>query len=320
MTTARGSKKRLEAPTKAYELHQCALFGIRGFGQLCRALNWKDGQTSLDALAARHDNYLVFPHPKSGRLIQAAKPTLKAIHTRIATLLRRVAPPAYRHSGVRGRSFVTNAAQHASATSALTFDIQQFYPSTSFGHVVALFRDEMKCAGDVAFLLATLCCYERRHVPTGGVHSEVLSFLCHKRRLFDPAALRAIRRGGVATTYVDDVTLTLPSLSRRDLTWVKRLARKAGLSLHPKKSRIYRSGMPKFITGTVVTASGLRAPQAQHRMVGKLFADLGALPERSDARTSATRKLLGHLQHIAQIDGTYLNRARGNQSRLKHST
>src|SRR5579859_113883 len=128
-------KLRLEKPTKAYPLNQCALYGIRGIGQLISVLRWKRGIQELEGLISREDNYLVYKEKGTGRWIQEPKTQIDLLQARIATLLRRVAPPDFRHSGVRGRSFLTNAKAHIGRMPALKIDIRKFYPSTNYYHV-----------------------------------------------------------------------------------------------------------------------------------------------------------------------------------------
>lgn len=195
MTAVRKKPPRLEKPRKQYAPDQCGLFAIAGFGQLLQTLHWAGTRQALEALPGKEGSYSVWKNDK-GRWIQSAAPQLRAVHARIATLMRRVLPPDFRQSGVRGRSFLTNAMFHARPEPSVKLDIKSFYPTTSFKHVRRFFEKDMRCAGDVAFLLAKLCCFEERHLPTGGVHSEVIAFYCHKNS-FDLLMDRATSRGGV---------------------------------------------------------------------------------------------------------------------------
>ena len=103
-------RKRLEKPKKEYRLDQCALYKLRGKGQLLDRLGWEGSFDDLMALATAPGAYRQWSD--GDRKIQEATEGLRKVHVRIATLLRRIAPPDYRHSGVRGRSFLTNAAVH----------------------------------------------------------------------------------------------------------------------------------------------------------------------------------------------------------------
>ncbi len=278
-------------------------------------LTWSHSKKALEALSDQKGAYKVWQHA-SGRWVQEANPELRKLQARIATLLRRVEPPEYRHSGVPGRSFLSNAASHRADMPSVKTDIKAFYPSIRFNHVRHFFKSKMNCAGDVAFLLAKICCYERQHLPTGGVHSELLAFYCLKP-CFDAIAERARNQDGAMTAYVDDIMLTLPCASHSDLRWIKRLFRQHGITLHgAKKSRVFRKNEQKTITGVCVRDGHMRAPQSQHLAIKNRFAALRDPSLADTERARVARSLIGHWEHVQQIDPRFTPRARGNRSRL----
>lgn len=309
-------KERLEKPRKQYRIDQCALFGLKGIGQLMRVLRWTGTRTELEVFDQRKGSYKAWANEK-GREIQAVGPDMRKVHARIAVLLRRVMPPEYRQSGVRERSFLTNAKFHELDEPSVKLDIRSFYPSTTFAHVRRFFVQEMKCAGDVAYLLAKLCCFRRKHLPTGGVHSEVLAFYCHQRA-FDQLYRRAKGRGGVMTVYVDDIMMTMPGASLTDLEWARRLFSKQGITIHPGKSTVVGKMKPKTITGVDIHRGEVRAPKAQHQLIRKRFEDL-ATTEDPQAAASVARSLIGHLDHVAQIEPHLRGRANGTRALLKRT-
>jgi hypothetical protein len=65
------------------------------------------------------------------RPIQWPKRRLQAVHARIHKLLSRVAVPAYLHSAVRGKSYVSNAAAHDPKMPTIKIDVKKFFPSVS---------------------------------------------------------------------------------------------------------------------------------------------------------------------------------------------
>lgn len=261
--------------------------------------------------------YKVWQGPKA-RWVQEAAPELRAVQARIAVLLRRVTPPDYRHSGVRGRSFLTNASAHQADDPSIKIDIKSFYPSVTFNQVRNFFKKDMKCSGDVAYLLASISCYKQRHLPTGGVHSEVLAFYCFKGCL-DKLKRRAEARGGVMTVYVDDIMVTMPEASDGDLRWAKRLLSEHGMILNRTKSRIIPKGRAKVITGVLIHRGRLAAPPKQHLAIRDGFANLRDLKSTNTEASSAARSLLGHLDHVAQIDPRFRSRATGNRHRLQRT-
>jgi len=93
-------------------------------------------------------NYHVFCN-KQEREIQHPIKELDPVHRRIAKLLARLDLPDYLHSR-KGRSYVSNAAAHASDVPLIKTDISKFYPSTSFSSIFNLFRERFQCSPDVA--------------------------------------------------------------------------------------------------------------------------------------------------------------------------
>lgn len=311
------AKRKLERPKKQYALNQCALYGVRGLGKLSATLCWMGEPAELERFADRPGNYRTWMD--DGREIQSPIEDLRTIHTRIATLLRRVQPPEYRHSGIRKRSFLTNAQQHLADAPSIKIDIQRFYPSTSFSHVHGFFKHDLQCANDVAIVLAKLCCYRKSnghvgHLPTGGVHSEVLGFYCHKQT-FDALLARTVARGGAMSIYVDDIMATIPNASLTDLEWARRLFSRAGIKMHPGKSKVIPKRAPKMITGVVIRNGKTIAPAAQHLRVKELETALAKATDQEEKKRIA-RSLVGHLDHVAQIDGRFKARAVGTRGRL----
>ena len=311
---------RLETPKKQYTLHDCALYGIRGIGQLIHLLRWEGSRQELEDLPTAPGSYKAWRNDK-GRLIQAVnlKETngwqLRMIQARIAVLLRRVMPPEYRHSGVRGRSFITNAQQHLQDVPSIKLDIKSFYPTTTFQHVRRFFVETMGCAGDVGFLLAKLCCYQQRHLPTGGVHSEVVAFYCH-RQSFNQLWERVKGRGGKMSVYVDDIMLTMPGASLTDLEWARRLFARQKVKIHPGKSKVLPKRSVKVITGVEIRRGKAGAPKAQHRLIKQRFDEIRAAASATK-KADAVKSLLGHLDHVAQIEPRFASRARGTRARFK---
>jgi RNA-directed DNA polymerase len=306
-------KIRLERPKKQYALDQCALYGVKGIEQALRIIGLEGASNDALRRLSSADSYIVWSN--GDRIVQQSKEHLQHIQRRIATLLRRVTPPNYRHSGIRNRSFRTNAAAHVNSLPCIQFDIRKFYPSTTYSHVRRFFADDMNCAADVASLLAGLCCYDNQHLPTGGVHSEVLAFYAHKS-LFDLVDQRVRQRGGTLTIYVDDGTISMQNASATDLRWIKTKFQQQGLTLHKRKSFVVSARKPKTITGVVVVDGDIRPPNSQLLQIVGLHRDLAAEDNQETQRTKA-RQLLGHLDHVAQIDPRHASKATGNRTRLK---
>lgn len=224
------------------------------------------------------------------------------MHKHIARLLLRIAPPAFLHSGIRKRSFITNAASHVNAYPAVKLDIKRFYPSTLHSHVCGFFKNQMNCAPDVAGLLSSLACVTRNglmHLPTGSPLSQILAFYSHEK-MFSELDEYVRRRRGVFTVYVDDVTASLPFASAADIRAMGRIITKHGLTWH--KQRLFRAGVPKLITGAIAKKGRLEAPNRQHFKYARTRDQIDQRALNVGERKLIAKSAIGLIQCIAQID------------------
>jgi len=305
-------KSRLKRPKKQYSVDQCALYGLKGLGQLRDVLLWEGSQRKLEQLPYKRSSYRVWT--EEGREIQSAEHELRFLHYRIATLLRRIKPPIYRHSGIRGRSYITNGAAHAIDEATLKLDISSYFTSTTFQHVYRFFRDHLSWSDDVAVVLAKICCFRDKHLPTGGVHSEDLAFHAHKP-LFDKLNARAKRAGGVFTVYVDDLALSFSGASDSDLRWASRAISGHGLRMNHRKSRLLPKKAEKVMTGVKINGVHVSAPNRNHLKLREGFEALSIAPK--ELKPTAARRLQGRYDQIAQIDRRFKEAAGGNRKRLR---
>src|SRR5437764_11867064 len=98
---------------KTYPLNQSPLFRLRRHGKLAQLL----GLPLLELKTFLHDAHLykefdVLKKSGGARRVENPKRALKLVQRRLARLLCRIAPPDYLFCPVKGRSYVTNAAQH----------------------------------------------------------------------------------------------------------------------------------------------------------------------------------------------------------------
>lgn len=150
-------KPRIKSKKKSYSLKDSGLYNVTTKKRLEDRL-----QKPINELVTLADdsNYRVFflekPNGKK-REIQAPTLGLDIVQTRIASLLVRIAMPDFVHSGVKGRSNVTNAKVHVGDHPVLVMDVKNFYPSISKKSIYHFFHNTMKAAPDVAGILAELC-------------------------------------------------------------------------------------------------------------------------------------------------------------------
>jgi len=253
-------------------------------------------------------NYRVFFLEKEGkkREIQAPKFDLDIAHTRISSLLVRVAMPGYVHSGVKGRSNITNAEVHIGDHPVLTMDIQNFYPSITKKSIFHFFNTIMKGAPDVSGILAELCSYHD-HIPTGSRLSMPLSYWANLpmySRINDLCEKKGIRM----SVFVDDLTFSGENVNRLFRKDIEGIIASAGLTVHPKKTKLYGREKHKLITGAIVDKTGMKVRHKHHKAIYTVFSEMKSCTD--DAELEMLQKeLIGRFSAAGQIDSSFKQRA-----------
>lgn len=257
----------------------------------------------LRHLSERNDQlYSEFDIPKKTggvRNVENPHRQLKLVQARMARLLNRIEPPGYLFCPVKGRCYVTNAAQHRGQRVVHCLDIRKYYPSTPSRRVFWFFRTVMKCASDVAGILTRLATY-REHLPTGSPLSPILAYFAFYD-VWEAVAEICQRYGYRLTVYVDDVTISGQKLSVDALWQIKRAIHRSGLRYHKEKHYVDR---PAEITGVIVDGLKLKPP---HRQFKKLAAARNQLIRETNEFMANELKgridgLRGQLTQIRRVD------------------
>lgn len=190
---------------------------------------------------------------------------LKYIHKRLFSLLTRIEPPEYLHSGTKGRSYITNAKKHLDGARLIKMDIKRYFPSTRGWHVYQFFNDILGCSKDVSYLLTALTTYND-HLPTGSPVSQILAHYAHCR-MFDQIQGIASSRGLVHTCYVDDIAMSGNKANKQTQYLVRGILKARGLSSPRKKERCFDIGKTKHITGAVIRNNKLFVPNRKHKKI-----------------------------------------------------
>lgn len=158
-----------------------------------------------------HRAYTVFRIPKKTgeyRIIYSPATSLKIIQKKLNQVLRYVYQPKPSTQGfTTGKSIITNASLHLKQRYILNLDLEKFFPSINFGRVRGLFMaHSYNCAGEVATVLAQICCYDNQ-LPQGAPTSPIISnMLCAK---MDSQLQRLARDYRcIYTRYADDITFS----------------------------------------------------------------------------------------------------------------
>jgi hypothetical protein len=183
---------------------------IGSIAALARALGIED--KNLEAIAStanrRYRGPIKIPKASGGhREIFDAHPTLKNLQRRILDrILRRATLPAYLLGGVKGHSYIENAARHAGSKVILGEDIDSFYPSVTVSKVRLVFQHVFRFPPVVAEMLARLCTRNGVLVQ-GAVTSTDLANLVLYRT--EPALEAAAQNRGLRySRFVDDMHIS----------------------------------------------------------------------------------------------------------------
>lgn len=292
----------------AYPISQSPLYGLRSKKRLAAVLNVKPPE--LKRLTDDDRNYHQFvnrPGTDKARSIQCPNPRLKAVHGRLFDLIRRIAPPDYLQSNVSGRSIRTNAGVHLERNQecGFSFDIRAFYPSVKRSYVFDCFYNLFNMESDVADLLADICTFNG-HLPTGSPLSGDLAFIANFS-MFEKLNALAREFELEFSLYVDDITVTGDRASRDALTQMIGIVVSHGYKCH--KIRTHSPGLPRRITGVIVTSAGLRAPNRQHERLHSRLESLTLAEASLDPAEilSASNSVLGSMESIDQIQPQFFN-------------
>lgn len=213
--------------------------------------------------------YKEFEIPKKSgrgtRHICAPTGKLKNILTCINIILKEIYTPEACCTGfTKSRSVVTNASVHIGQNYVYNIDLQNFFPSITYGQVYRAMKYEpFGFCDDLAKIVARLCSMKSsdslRHVryvlPQGAPTSPILSnIVCHR---LDDALTRLSSRMNVKyTRYADDMTFSsmhnVYHKYGKFLKEVRRIITSQGFTINEEKTRLQKRGTRQEVTGLVV--------------------------------------------------------------------
>lgn len=291
-----------KTPVKSYALDQCPLYKLASRKKLAGLFNVSLAE--LETLAANKTNYRVFDIQQGEKMrqVEVPKVVLERIHRRLFRLLERLGKPDYLHSGIKGRSYLTNAKAHIGAGPLVKLDIKKFYPNIQGDRVARFFTSQLQCSPDVAGLLTNLSTFEN-HVPTGSPVSQLLSYFSAKP-LFDELEQLSHDLGVRFTCYVDDLTFSGPAATLAFLWNVKQVVHRHGLKYH--KERCFGAGDKKLVTGVLLHGDRTLVQPSKEL---KLWRDINALGAAEPAdRLTAVVSLIGTATAAGQVESRFLLR------------
>jgi len=229
------------------------------------------------------------------RHIENPSGELKRVQKRVGLLLGRIMLPDFLYCPVKGRSYVGHAHRHLGSRVVRTLDVRAYFPSTPSRRVYWFFHEQMKCAPDVAGILAALSTFRGR-LPTGSPLSPLLSYFAHRDMWHD---VHAITRSANCrfSVYMDDMAISGEVVPEHVMWAIKRRIHGCGLRYH--KEKCYSGGFAE-VTGTILRDGELRLPKRQHLKLHELRRRL-AFERDPDRRESLKRRFSGRLSQQRQL-------------------
>lgn len=287
---------------KRYPLNQSPLYKLHSRKRLAKLLGLSP-QRLNSILALGDSSYIQFRKTtekegkKKVRQIEYPRPELRQVQRRIVSLLDRIEPPEYIHSGFRGRSYVSNASAHKLNCRLAKIDIRNFFPSAYPGYTFRVFRDAFQCSPDVAAIIMKIT-MAFGHIPTGGSSSTIISFFAFKP-MFDEIHVLARSLDLTMTCCVDDMTFTGAAATDAFLNEVRLIVQRYGLRTH--KRHCFESQETKIVTGVALTPNGMKLPNSRRKRLSETL-------DRFNRETCPLDKvklgedLLGRATEAAQIE------------------
>ena len=213
---------------------------------------WKEYNSS------HYRRYLIPKANGSSRMIAAPKYRLKLIQRRIlAEILQKAELPEMCTGFRKGMSIVDNAKPHLNANTVIKMDLKEFFPSLKFIHVFQVFQG-FGYSRPIAGLLSCLCTdiyRKERYAPQGAPTSPMIANLYAKN--FD-ARMHGFwsKKGFKFTRYADDLTISSQKQIKGIDYMIKhslKIITDENLMPNTEKTKIYRKGNKKKITGIVVS-------------------------------------------------------------------
>lgn len=214
---------------------------------------------------------------------------LKAIQSRIANLLSRIAPPEFLYSPVKGRSYVDNAAAHIGSHAFWLLDMADYFPSCSASNVARFFGKDLRCSPDVTAILTKIVTWNGS-LPQGSPCSPILAYYAN-RPLWEEVRQLVHRTGCKFSLYADDITISGPVIPKRMIWNIKKAVFKHGLRLKNSKE-VSLISKPAEITGVIVRGDRTMLPNRKLKLLAEL---------RKTRRSTRNRKLRNQLDN--QIAG-----------------
>lgn len=243
---------------------------------------------------AKQINPYIQTNPKP-RLIEVPSDSLKKIQKRIKCELNKIEVPSNIFSGIKGKSYIDNAAIHKDCKFLFKIDLTAFFPCITRETVYKFFKNDLETSSDIANILTnfvtidlTLCDIQdpesieqfllskgiktTNHLISGSPASQILSYLVN-HNMFDELQNFCDKNDIVMSIYVDDITFSSQyKISHKHKEIIYNIISKYLYRLSRTKVKYYTNNYPKSVTGTVILPNGkLIIPNSlSHKVINEL--------------------------------------------------
>jgi len=172
--------------------------------------------------------------------------------------------PSYLLGGIKGRSYIDNAKQHANQRILINEDITKFYPSISQKLVKDTFQYFFHLPNDIANFIAELCCLNGSLATGSPISGNIANLVLFDREPIVVAKLQA--KGLLYTRFVDDITVSSHNkMSKKDITEVKTIIYgmliSKGLKINRTKSKILTPKHSMHVHKIIVNHTNIQPSQ-----------------------------------------------------------
>ncbi len=185
---------------------------LKSFTDIASSLDVTAGHLRRLLFEEKNNLYFEFEIPKKNgslRKIYAPNDSLLFIQKRLSAILSssvKLHDKAY--GFINKRSIVDNAQLHIRKNVLLNIDLENFFPSISFGRVRSMFMNYFRLDKNVATTLTNICCHPGGFLPQGSPTSPVISNILCKTLDKDLDRLAKNSFGATYSRYADDITFS----------------------------------------------------------------------------------------------------------------
>ncbi|SER69095.1 hypothetical protein SAMN05421690_105417 [Nitrosomonas sp. Nm51] len=120
----------------------------------------------------------------------------------------------------------------------------------------------------------------------------------------------SLSQGITFTVFVDDIVFSGSSLDARFVYNIKRIIYNQGHTAHPRKTKLYKAGRTKLVTGVAVDTNGLLVAN-RHRK--NIYQDMSQwkVSEQADLQfDDLNKRIIGRMNAQSLVDYRFKDKAR----------